>query len=75
MTLQIEQTEVGSVTYYTTQARGINYTLHNTGTEWELHSRRQALGQNNVGTYKFFASLQDLENKMKAFNGISKLIH
>ena len=75
MTLQIEQTEVESVTYYTTQARGVNYTLHNTGSEWELHSRRQALGQNNVGSYKFFSSLEALEKKMKAFSGVSKLIN
>ena len=75
MTLQIEQTEVESVTYYTTQVRGINYTLHNTGSEWELHSRRQALGKNNVGSYKFFPSLQALEKQIKAFNGVSQLIN
>lgn len=66
---------VNGTNYFSSQSRGINYTLHYNGQDWELHSQRQALGNRNPGSYKFFADLKQLEDKLKAFKGISQLIN
>ncbi|MBC7198319.1 MAG: hypothetical protein H5U32_03620 [Pseudomonas balearica] len=74
--LQVTQTEVNGTVYYTTTARGVAYTLRRKRDgEWELSSRRLSLGRHNVGTTKFFASLNDLEASIKALRGIAALLN
>jgi hypothetical protein len=69
------ETEIhGNSTYYLMEARGIDYTLRFNDDEWELHSHRKALGRANVGSYRFFRSLEELEKSVKSFRGISAVI-
>ena len=63
------------ITYYSMSSRGIDYTLRFNSDEWELHSHRKALGRSNVGTFKFFKTIEDVESSIKAFKGISSLIN
>ncbi len=71
--MEIKAEKIQGITYYTGEARGVLYTLRFVNGQWELHSNRKALS-NNIGTYKFFKNLQELENKIKAFVGVSQLI-
>lgn len=64
---------IDGVKYYSMTIKGIQYTLHNTGQEWQLHSSRLSLGR-HPGSYKFFPCLEALELKLKPFRGISALI-
>ena len=72
--MQITSTVIEDVTYYTMISRGVTYTLNKYGKQWALHSQRNALGRGNVGSYKFFNTLQEVESKLKAFVGISQLL-
>lgn len=71
----IEKSEYEGVTYYQMTSRGVDYTLrcHNDD-EWELHSKRKALGRSNIGLFRFFKTLQEIEDTLKSFKGITKLI-
>jgi len=74
--LKVTQTDVNGTTYYTTTARGVSYTLRRKRDgEWELSSRRLALGRQNVGSTKFFATLEELEASIKALRGIAALLN
>lgn len=73
--MNIESEVINGVTYYSMTARGIQYTLHQTNNEWQLHSKRLALGHLNPGSYKFFLTLPELEQKIKSFKGIAALIN
>jgi len=75
-TLEVTQAEVNGIVYYTTTARGVAYTLRRKRSgEWELSSRRLSLGRHNVGSTKFFASLDELEASIKARRGIAALLN
>ncbi|MDH0959069.1 hypothetical protein EGJ86_19380 [Pseudomonas sp. o96-267] len=69
----ISKTVEGS-TYYTTTSRGTVYSLRYHAGQWELHSKRLALGSSSMGSFRFFDSLHDLEAAVTAFRGIEKLI-
>lgn len=70
----IDSENINGVNYYSSVARGVRYTLHNNGREWELYSTRLSL-KYTVGSYKFFNNLEELEAKLKSFRGISQLIN
>lgn len=68
----------GQITYYNFTNRKVDYSLrisplHN---QWELWSKRQALGDHiwNTGTIRFFKNLKDIELKIKGLFGISQMI-
>ena len=72
--MHIETEVIDNVTYYTTVSRGVAYTFNKEVSGWGLHSHRMALGRFNTGSYRFFNTLQELENSLKAFKGVSQLI-
>ena len=72
----IETTQIEETTYYKAEQRGIAYMIYfNSRGEWEVHSQRKALGRHNVGSYKWFANLDEVEAKYKCFRGLSLLIN
>jgi len=63
--------------YSTTEARGVRYTIREERGEWMVHSDRLALGGRlcrNFGSVRYFATLADLETKVKSLRGIAFLI-
>ena len=64
------------VTYYSTTSRGTLYTFNREHNDdgWVIHSRRLALGSFNAGGYKWFDTLQELEDNYKAFKGLTQLL-
>ncbi|MBA1280253.1 hypothetical protein [Stutzerimonas stutzeri] len=70
----IEQSTVEGSTYYSTESRGTRYSLRRHKGEWELYSKRLALGRSSIGSFRFFRSLDELEGAIKAFSGIQRLI-
>lgn len=70
----IEQQIIEGTTYYSTVSRGTRYSLRLYNGEWELHAKRLALGRLNVGSFRFFDTLEQLEAEVKAFKGIGMLI-
>ncbi|MDU4254494.1 hypothetical protein [Pseudomonas sp.] len=62
-------------TYYSMTHRGVAYMLRcKRDGSWELSSRRLSLGRGNVGSVKFYDTLDELERSMKAFRGVAKLL-
>lgn len=72
--LNIEQTIHEGITYYSTVSRGTRYSLRQHKGEWELYSKRLALGRSSAGSFRFFDSLNELEATVKAFDGIGLLL-
>lgn len=70
----IEQQAIDGITYYTTVSRGTRYSLRQYKGEWELYSKRLALGRSSIGSFRFFDTLEQLEVTISAFNGIGMLI-
>jgi hypothetical protein len=70
----IEQQIIEGITYYSTVSRGTRYSLRHYKGEWELHAKRLALSSLNVGSYRFFDTLDQLEAEVKAFKGVGMLI-
>ncbi|MBF6615571.1 MAG: hypothetical protein ITG07_02485 [Candidimonas sp.] len=70
----IEQSNIEGVSYYTVVSRGTRYSLRQHKGEWELYSKRLALGRSNIGSYRFFRSLEEVEASVKAFSGIKLLL-
>lgn len=68
---QINIEVINGVTFLSTNYRGTTYTINycNVDKEYTVHSRRNALS-NSTGTYKFFDTLEDVANNVKAFNNI-----
>lgn len=65
---------IDGVTYYSAEARGVQYTLCQwRDGEWQLYSKRKSLGRMSPGTVRFFGSLEDVEKTCKAFHGIAQL--
>lgn len=57
--------------HFTITARGVEYTATvNARGEWELHSRRLALGRWNTGTYRHFDSAEELAAACPAMAGL-----
>jgi len=72
--VSIEQSIHEGITYYSTVSRGTRYSLRQYKGEWELYSKRLALGRSSPGSFRFFDSLEKLEASVKAFAGIGMLI-
>lgn len=70
----IEQQTIEGTTYYTTVSRGTRYSLRHYKGEWELYSKRLALGRSNVGSFRFYNTLEQIEAEVKAFAGIATLL-
>lgn len=59
--------------YLTTDHRGNRYTLSRGQWGWELWTRRLSLGSSNMGGFKRFDSLADVQAQCKAFAGVDLL--
>lgn len=71
----IQQTTTDGRDYFTTTRRGVEYTAMRQGDAWGVASRRLALGRWNVGGFRHYATLGDLEAGCKAFAGLSLLVN
>lgn len=60
--------------YFTTVARGTEYTASKGTYGWEVYTRRLALGRFNVGGFKRFSSLADVSANVRAFAGLDMLV-
>lgn len=72
MTNLIQVSEAEGKTYYSTTARGVEYTAYELCGEWFVSTRRLALNR-NMGGGKYFATLADVANGCKAFAGLVML--
>jgi len=70
----IEQQIIEGTTYFTTVSRGTRYSLRQHNSQWELYSKRLALGSSSIGSFRFFDTLEQLEAEVKAFAGIASLL-
>jgi hypothetical protein len=73
----IESFEAYGSVYYKSIYKGSEYHLRLSPSYeglWECHSSRLSLGPRNVGSTKYFKSLEEAENQMKAFKGLSILL-
>lgn len=57
-------------TYLATEYRGTAYTLRRSQWGWELSTKRLSLGRYNVGGFKRFETLADVQANCKAFAGV-----
>ena len=74
--MEVKTEKIDGTTYYGMNNRGTTYTLYSDETfGWCLHSKRDALTTYNVGTYRNFKTLEELEGTIKAFRGISQVIN
>lgn len=70
-TAQILTREVHNGTVYlTAEYRGTAYTLRRSQWGWELSTKRLSLGRYNVGGFKRFDTLAEVQAKCKAFAGV-----
>ena len=68
---QILTREVHNGTVYlTTEYRGTAYTPRFSQWGWELSTKRLSLGRYNVGGFKRFDTLAEVQAKCKAFAGV-----
>jgi len=70
MNIEIETVE--ATTFFKTEARGVSYLARyvECRSEWEVHSKRIALGRSNVGTFRYFKSAVEIAEKVKAFRDL-----
>lgn len=68
----VETSTVGGKDYHQTEARGVTYwiTKDNHGRGWEVSSRRNSLSRMSVPTVRYFPTLHDLGESVKALRGI-----
>lgn len=64
---------INGAAYYTTTARGVEYTAHQLAGEWFVATRRLALGRRHIGGGKYYATLADVAASVKAFAGLDAL--
>jgi hypothetical protein len=67
---QITRTVANGVAYMTTEYRGTEYTLRRGSFGWELTTRRLSLGRWNMGGFKRFETLADVQANCKAFAAV-----
>lgn len=73
MTIKVEKH--GEKTYFTAERRGVSYCAsQKRDGKWEVHSRRLALGRGNVGSWKFYDTVEDLVNANAAFFGLEQFV-
>lgn len=70
----ITATKIKETTYYKTTMNGVEYIASTMGDQWFTQSRRIALGRFNVGTIKYYPSLEALASNCKAFAGLDELL-
>jgi len=71
----INQTTIEGRDYFTTVARGVEYTaMRNGGDAWGVATRRLSLGRWNTGGFKHYATLAELCAGCKAFRGLEALL-
>lgn len=70
----ITASETEGSTYYSTEARGVEYCAQRLGNGWFVSTHRKALGRRHIGGGKHFASLQDLAAKCAPFAGLDVLV-
>jgi len=75
MALVVETSVLDGMTYYSTETKSVSYFFYKTPMQgWSLRSNRKSLGRNNVGTHKYFDTLEDLCSSLKSFKGLFELI-
>lgn len=64
-----------SATTYRASARGVTYQLRvDSLGRWEVWSRRDALGRSNVGTFRHYPTMVEVEQNVAAFRGLVYLV-
>lgn len=62
-------------TYYETDFRGVTYLAYITPmNEWCVISRRIALGRNSPGTCRYFKSIAEIAQKLRALSSLPVMI-
>ena len=69
----IQLETINGTAYYTTTARGVEYTAHQLGCQWFVATRRLALGRRHMGGGKYYATLAEVAANVKAFAGLDAL--
>ena len=69
-TQQITREVANGTVYLTTEYRGTAYTLRRSQWGWELTTKRISLGRWNMGGFKRFDTLADVQAGCKAFAGV-----
>lgn len=74
--MQIKTETIEDVTYYMIESRGVVYTIYfqDVVGAWCVGSRRKSLGRRNMGSSRYFKTLDAIEKKIKGLFGISALI-
>lgn len=70
----LEKTIIDGSEYIAAKARGVEYTLMRLGDAWFVASHRLALGRNNSGGGKHYATLADVAAGCKAFGTAEDLV-
>lgn len=67
----IESVTIDGTTYYSAEWRGVSYSAHiDSNGQWCVHSRRLALGQYNIGSWRHFKDIQALTGAVRALAGL-----
>jgi hypothetical protein len=66
--------DIEGVRYYSTTRRGVDYTAYTIRGEWICLTKRLALGRMNPGGCKYFKTIAELGQAVKAFSNLSQLI-
>ena len=70
----ITATTIDGMTYYTATRRGVEYTAYQTkGGEWFVATKRLALGRFNPGGGRYYKTIGELAQAVKAFVGLDLL--
>ncbi len=74
--MQITKENHEGTTYYSAEHAGVEYSLYYVDSvrAWSLTSRRKSRGPRHIGSHRYFMTLAELENKIKAFRGIDAMV-
>ena len=64
----------GDRTYYETVHRGVRYIAYGSATGWQVMSARLSLGRGHIPGVKRFASVEEVSARVKALEGLDRLI-
>jgi hypothetical protein len=65
---------IDGVTYYSITRRGVEYLAYCSLSGWGVSTRRLALGRRHVGGFKYYDSVEQLADTVKAFRGLDLLL-
>lgn len=71
--MEITMETIENSIYYSFDKNQSAYLLTHDGDSWGLNSRRKALS-GNMGTFRRFKTLKEIESSIKSLKGISLLI-